>query len=208
MKCGGFFFGSPFTFRASLSQPALVAARWIGLFARHVRQARIAAQHAHVASGDILPRPDVAAPSTASAAGDSPAEPTRTRWSLADAALAAEADASFRNDRPHTQTTDDSISNYERLHSVGASPAAVATSHPLLEKVDRLVLRLRLDSIGPQLVLVFILSLPHFIFYFVRLGMPGSYPDYSDPKHVGCMFDDTVRGSSRQWVHAPLALST
>lgn len=40
------------------SQPALVAVRWIGLFTRHVRQAKIAAQHSNMSSGDYSPGPD------------------------------------------------------------------------------------------------------------------------------------------------------
>lgn len=171
-----------------------MAVRWIGLFTRHVRQARIAAQQTHL-SGEYSPGPDAPAPSAASAAGEHhpPLERSRSRQSLADATQAIEAVGSFRNERSLTQNSNESIANFDRMHSAGSPLAPTAALHPLWNRIDRLVLRHRLDAAWPQFALVLLLCFPHMIFYLVRLGNTAAFPEYSDPKRVGCMFDETVR---------------
>ena len=172
-----------------MTQPAVVAVRWIGLLARHVRQARIASKHSHM-NGDHSPGPSAAAPFSPSAGGEQPAplERSRSRQSLADAAQAVEATGVYRNERVFTQNSNESMT------SIDSYPLTTTSAfHPLWERVDRILLQCRLDSTWPQLVAVVLLCIPRMLFYFVRLLMPADYPDYSNPTHVGCMYDDTVR---------------
>lgn len=172
--------------------PAIVAVRWVGLFVQHVRQARISAAHAaalafHASgSGDFSGnRSDLYEP--VRDASGAPTTPVPILSMGSDVGLKVTPDEA-NGGRMRTRTG--SLDGHSmRSLALPQSFSSSTKDNAFFEWLDGVVVWLRLDLLRMQVALIALLSLPHFLFYFVRLSW---HPDYYDPSRVGCMNDAMV----------------
>ena len=172
--------------------PAIVAVRWVGLFAQHVRQARISAAYATAdasGSGDFSGnRSDLYEP--ARDASGAPSTPVPILSMVSDVGVNVNPAAPDTGSGGRKRTRTNSLDGQSmRSLALPQSFSSSTKSNAFFEWLDGVAVWLRLDSLRMQVALIALLSLPHFMFYFVRLSW---HPDYYNPSHVGCMYDDMV----------------